>query len=624
MASGTIALTRSGSGYLSGQIIWISTSNGTSANTSTVTATLQIKRSAANTTTGTFKGTFTVGGTSVSISSYKALTNEWVTLKTITVTVNHNTDGTGSCYIYAKIKGPSNTTMSSTYVSTTTTVDLDTIPRQATMTSATDFTDLIGPTITYTNPLGAAVPSLQVGISLDGTSDCAIAYRDVSKTAETATIELTEDELNVLYASTPTANSTNKYSRTVWIYLRTRIDTTYYYSPLSKTFTITNPEPTLDPNIVDTNDDTVSLTGNSSILVKYYSNAAITFKATALKQASVSSKKVTCGTKSLTADGTIENVESNNFIFTVTDSRGLTTTKTVTPSFVDYIKPTCNLANSMPDGEGNMTVAVTGNYFNGSFGAVSNTLTVYYRYKAAGSSYGSWTAMSVTLGNNTYSATAALTGLDYQTAYVFQAYAKDALGTVYSVEKTVKATPVFDWGENDFKFNVPVYDRFGTMFGNGIAAYTGSGDSGIDPDTTLEPLILTMLNTPMSGQFMYISTVFYNTKSTTANRAQFAIPYKTYGNMYHRCYVSGAWSEWKRMVNADDILDLVYPINSIYISYSHTSPADIFGGTWTRIEGRILYGCAESGTIGATGTHTTGSGSSSLPYVNVAIWRRTA
>lgn len=67
-----------------------------------------------------------------------------------------------------------------------------------------------------------------------------------------------------------------------------------------------------------------------------------------------------------------------------------------------------------------------------------------------------------------------------------------------------------------------------------------------------------------------------------------------------------------------------WPIGSYYIAGNTTSPADLFGGTWQRIEGRFIYGCAASGTVGATGTHTTGSGSSSLPYVNVALWRRTA
>lgn len=67
-----------------------------------------------------------------------------------------------------------------------------------------------------------------------------------------------------------------------------------------------------------------------------------------------------------------------------------------------------------------------------------------------------------------------------------------------------------------------------------------------------------------------------------------------------------------------------WPVGSYYMANNSTSPATLFGGTWERIEGRFLYGCAASGTVGATGTHTTGSGSSSLPYVNVALWRRTA
>lgn len=67
-----------------------------------------------------------------------------------------------------------------------------------------------------------------------------------------------------------------------------------------------------------------------------------------------------------------------------------------------------------------------------------------------------------------------------------------------------------------------------------------------------------------------------------------------------------------------------FDVGSVIIRYNSTSPASIYGGTWLRIEGRMLYGCASSGTVGLTGTHTTGTGSSSLPYVNVAIWRRTA
>ena len=620
MANGTITLTKTGSsnsGTLYGQIIWSADSNGTEKNSSTVTASVQLKRQAGYTTTGTWKGSLSLGGSTKSISWYGSISSSWVTVATLTATINHDSDGTGTCYIYAKVNGPSETSQSGVYVSGSETVTLDTIPRQAVLTSAADFNDEQNPAITYTNPLGAAAPSLQAGISLTQNSSDVIAYHDVDKTDGTDTIDLTEAERNTLRAAVTEGNT-----RTVWIYLRTRIGETYYYSPLSKTLTIKNPNPTLNPTITDSNSTTVALTGDSSKLVKYYSNAAITIGASAVKQATIASKRVTCGSKRLTADGTINAVESKTFVFSATDSRGNTTTKAVVTSFVEYVKLTCFLDNNMPDGDGEMAVKVGGNYFNGSFGSKSNSLNVYYRYKVSGGSYGSWQEMTVTKSGNTYTATANVTGLDYQQAYVFQAYAKDALATVYSTEKSVKASPVFDWGASDFKFNVPVYDEFGALIGNGLAAYNGGGDAGIDPNTTLEDLCLSShSNAPQgAGTFYYIHTAFYNTKSATAARAQVAMPYNKKGSIYHRHYASGAWSAWTRYMNADEI----YPVGSVCIRYDTTSPATLYGGTWQRIEGRFLFGCAESGTVGATGSHTTGSGSSSLPYVNVAIWRRTA
>lgn len=132
---------------------------------------------------------------------------------------------------------------------------------------------------------------------------------------------------------------------------------------------------------------------------------------------------------------------------------------------------TCDLANTIPDTAGTMTVAVSGNYYNGSFGAKNNTLQVYYRYKQPAGSFGSWQTMHVTLNGNGYAAQAQVTGLDYRSAYVFEAYAEDALTTVYAAAKTVKAIPVFDWGQSDFAFHVPVYDQTGAQLGNSDAQW---------------------------------------------------------------------------------------------------------------------------------------------------------
>jgi hypothetical protein len=63
------------------------------------------------------------------------------------------------------------------------------------------------------------------------------------------------------------------------------------------------------------------------------------------------------------------------------------------------------------------------------------------------------------------------------------------------------------------------------------------------------------------------------------------------------------------------------PVGTIIHRYDHQDPAELFGGSWTRVSSYILRGATASGTIGETGTLADGSGRS---YINVSIWRRTA
>ena len=46
-------------------------------------------------------------------------------------------------------------------------------------------------------------------------------------------------------------------------------------------------------------------------------------------------------------------------------------------------------------------------------------------------------------------------------------------------------------------------------------------------------------------------------------------------------------------------------MGSLYISWSHVSPATLFGGTWVRIKNAFLWGCDEDGEIGITGGEKT-------------------
>ena len=226
----------------------------------------------------------------------------------------------------------------------------------------------------------------------------------------------------------------------------------------STSFTATVSEsaskPTLSPTVSDSNTTTTALTGDSSKFIKYYSKASVATGAKARNSATLKSQKITCGAKSLTsASGTINAVESGSFTFSATDSRGYTTTQTVKKTLINYIKLTCSLNAGAPTTAGVATLKISGNYFNGSFGKVANTLTVQYRYKTQGGSYGSWTTVSATKSGNTYNATATISGLNYQTTYVFQARAVDKLATKNTDEQARRTTPIFDWSKNDFRVN---------------------------------------------------------------------------------------------------------------------------------------------------------------------------
>ena len=385
-------------------------------------------------------------------------------------TISHNADGSKSFSMSTKFYLKA--TLSGVYVDSVSassgTITLDKIPRQANITAAPNFTDEGNPSITYSNPAGNAVNSLQACISLTGATDD-IKYRDIPKTGSSYTFTLSDAERTLL------RNNTSGNSRSVTFYVKTVIGSNTYYSTLTKTLSIVNANPTLNPTVYDSNAAMVALTGDNSKFVKYYSDATFTVGAAALKGASIKSRSVTCGSKSSTAaSGTLQDVESAVFVFNAKDSRGNPVSKTLTKTLIDYVKLTCNLDAENPTAEGDMRFEVKGNYFNGSFGATANTLQVQYRYKENNGAYGDWITLTPSLSGNSYSITVDLEGLNYQSLYTFEARAIDKVTTIPSGEKKVKTTPVFDWGENDFHIH-------GDLFVEGIIQSNAAGG-----DTVIE------------------------------------------------------------------------------------------------------------------------------------------
>lgn len=56
---------------------------------------------------------------------------------------------------------------------------------------------------------------------------------------------------------------------------------------------------------------------------------------------------------------------------------------------------------------------------------------------------------------------------------------------------------------------------------------------------------------------------------------------------------------------AQDLLNIIYPVGSIYLSTSSTNPSNLFGGTWEQIKDKFLLSAGSTYTAGNTGGSTT-------------------
>ena len=195
-------------------------------------------------------------------------------------------------------------------------------------------------------------------------------------------------------------------------------------------------KPNVDATIVDVNQTTVALTGDSSKLVRYKSTARVTVSATAKNSASIVSKRVEGQAVSSYLD--IPNVDKNTFSVSTTDSRqpnGFTTTISKTATMINYIKLTCNARVEREDQTSSVVnLFYSGNYFNGSFGATDNALTLNWKYREKGDS--EWTTggtLTPTISGNTYSGSIQCgSDFDYQKNYEFMVEFSDKIDSLNS------------------------------------------------------------------------------------------------------------------------------------------------------------------------------------------------
>lgn len=410
---------------------------------------------------GTRDNTIVINGITYSFSSPAINTDNGGTFTLGTITSNaisHNADGSKSIDITCNFSLKA--TLVNTYYGTVTasdTVALDNIPRAATILTAPDWNDETASiTITYTNPAGNAVDSLQACISSDG-STIEVPYRAINKTGTSYTFTFTQAEINALLDAT-----TNSNSRTFKVFVTTVIGGVTYYSSLTKTFSIIDNTPTLNPEVYVEDE----LTGyyDLDLIIKGVTCVSYRVGAEAKKRAKIVNRTISVGGKyigSANDYGSIEYVDGKTFTFTCTDSRGNTATATKTFTyFAPYVYPSVKQEAKIAivgESEANIALKISGNFYNGEFiPDYFNSITVRYRYKEQNGSYGSWNTISATKSGNKYEANTTITGLDYSKAYVIQSVVFDAIAERYTEEYPIKLSPIFDWSNKDFSFNVPV------------------------------------------------------------------------------------------------------------------------------------------------------------------------
>lgn len=430
-------------------IDWVRNSKSDANNTSNITVTLKAKRNDGYPSYGAYNnyGNNTIKltvGEAVKVNNTAAnidlRTSTGVTLATWTGDVAHNSDGTLNLalegYFYFNSSAASSLPKGGYTVSGI--ASLDTIPRKSSV-SCTDANVGSSAVITINSASTSFRHTLTYSFgSLSGTIVSKTANTSIGWTLpETFYGQMPKRTLKGTITCETFDSSGNSLGTSPCDFTATAVDTV-----------------TVSGSVVDTNDITVALTGDSSKLIKYFSTAKATISASTNNSATISSK--TINGADVESDKSFPNCETASFVFAAKDSRDYSDNVTVKPEMIQYIKLTNNASVSRVSPTGDtINLSLSGNYFNGSFGAAENTLTCKYRYCVSGGTFGSYQTVTAVKSGNGYSFASQISGFDYQNIYTIEVVVSDALMDVQKTLTLYKGMPVFDWGEDDFNFNVP-------------------------------------------------------------------------------------------------------------------------------------------------------------------------
>lgn len=388
--------------------------------------------------------TITINGSTVytgHIPSYNGTST--VTLKSGTVTIPHNNDGTKTIDIAFNVTDSTSYSFTCGNASGSDTLSLTTIPRASQIT--------VGDA-----NIGS---STNITINKNSTSfTTTLYYKASGQSSYTKIVDKTSNQVYGWTVSTSFyALIPNSKTITCQFYAETYNGSTLVGTSnvVTATFTATGSPIINSCTLRSTDSTTINLVGNTR-MIRYISTVTATVSASGQNSATISSIKVN-GVTATNNVATFTKATTNSFEVVVTDSRGYSTTNTYTMTWTNYVPLTLNatISRNEPTDE-KVNISFSGNYFNGNFtgsSSIANTLTVQYRSREAGGTWGSWTTISHTKSGNTYSGSTQLSNYDYTKQYEFQMQAIDRVSTIPQNGIIVsKGQPIYWW--NDSSFNV--------------------------------------------------------------------------------------------------------------------------------------------------------------------------
>lgn len=360
-------------------------------------------------------------------------------------------------------------------------VNVPLIPFEITSISKTDIKDIdTSFTVYFTNTIGGAKDSLSVCIAKTDGSTIVVPYEEIDKTSTEYTFYV-NDIRHQLAAAMP--DSLNQYFR-VYFKLTEGTYNDYYY--ITFRFTIGS-DMTISYHAYDVNPATVALTNSRNTFIPGYSDVRLAIEPLFAYEGEVSSFYIEYnnGKRRLTSslENTVNDIIEPTINFYAKSRRGTTRqTAAQRTIFTGYYKPTITMIPNHPNLDESINLKIKGIGFNERFGDVgeNNPFIVQTRYKVNNGAYTEWKTEDISLSWGSGYSAGEYTGeiyniatATYKDTYTIQARIIDGLETVETDPCSVIGATVFDWGRDDFSFNVPINFPAGATYG--IKAYANDG-----------------------------------------------------------------------------------------------------------------------------------------------------